>query len=96
MFLTMLESCDLNSLCSQNLSQQGLEASIFTLFLMIFSIRFMIMFFITFLSILGGFWEPFGNHLGNIFAHIFQHFFKSHLNTTKWSKMTSKSEGAFF
>ena len=31
-FLTMLESCDLNSLCSQNLSQQGLEASIFTLF----------------------------------------------------------------
>ena len=34
--LTMLESCDLNSLCSQNLSQQGLEASIFTLFLMFF------------------------------------------------------------
>ena len=53
------------------------------------------MLFITFLSVVGGFLDPFGNHLGNIFAHIFQHFFKSHLNTTKWSKMTSKSEGAF-
>ena len=95
-FLTMLESCDLNSLCSQNLSQQGLEASIFTLFLMFFSIRFMIMFFITFLSFFGGFWEPFGNHLGNMSAYIFQHFFKSHLKTTKLSKMTSKREGAFF
>ena len=28
----MLEACDLSSLCSENLSQQGLEASNFTLF----------------------------------------------------------------
>ena len=75
--LTMLESCDLNSFCSENLSQQGLEASIFTLFLMFFSIRFMIMFFMTLLSFFEGFSDPFGDHLGNMFARIFNTFLRA-------------------